>query len=215
MSEDGKVVYPRENLVRLVNRHIRPNRDLGDMVVVDIGCGSGRHLKMSKEMGFKGLVGVDILDKPMKEEVNLYCDRYIKGDITKDRVKYTGDFVIADAVLDHIRLDDLDRGIGYLRDSVEIGGYLYISFCKYISGYGDLDLLSERGRIREYRWRGGSDNGLVQLIGGDGVHLDLLDILGEDFNILARNEETNVDIDSNCVLRESKRQYFLFKRGER
>ena len=50
------LLYPDENLVRLLNKSIR---DPGRMTAVDLGCGSGRHLKLLSEIGISHIIGLD------------------------------------------------------------------------------------------------------------------------------------------------------------
>jgi ubiquinone/menaquinone biosynthesis C-methylase UbiE len=53
----SELLYPDENLVRLLNKSVR---DHGAMTAVDLGCGSGRHLRLLSDMGISRIVGLDV-----------------------------------------------------------------------------------------------------------------------------------------------------------
>ena len=51
--------YPDENLVRLIKKNIPAGTPPAGLVAVDLGCGSGRHLKLLGDLGFQRAVGMD------------------------------------------------------------------------------------------------------------------------------------------------------------
>lgn len=53
----SELLYPDENLVRLLNKTVR---EPGTMTAVDLGCGSGRHLKLLSDIGVARIVGLDM-----------------------------------------------------------------------------------------------------------------------------------------------------------
>ena len=58
-SAKSELLYPDENLVRLLKKHIISTADASAMTAVDLGCGSGRHLKLLAELGVTAIVGID------------------------------------------------------------------------------------------------------------------------------------------------------------
>lgn len=52
----SELLYPDENLVRLLNKSVR---EPAGMTAVDLGCGSGRHLKLLSEIGISRIIGLD------------------------------------------------------------------------------------------------------------------------------------------------------------
>ena len=57
--EKSVLAYPDENLVRLLRTEIIKNPSLTDYPALDLGCGTGRHLKLLNELGFKSILGLD------------------------------------------------------------------------------------------------------------------------------------------------------------
>jgi ubiquinone/menaquinone biosynthesis C-methylase UbiE len=55
----SELLYPDENLVRLLKKHLINAGDASAMTGVDLGCGSGRHLKLLSELGLTSIVGID------------------------------------------------------------------------------------------------------------------------------------------------------------
>ena len=53
------LAYPDENLVRLLASNYSEADNKADLNVLDIGCGSGRHLMLLKNSGFKNIYGTD------------------------------------------------------------------------------------------------------------------------------------------------------------
>ena len=54
------LVYPDENLVRMLKPYIESKSDLNNVSLFDCGCGSGRHIKLAFEMGISRIIGGDI-----------------------------------------------------------------------------------------------------------------------------------------------------------
>ncbi len=54
----SELLYPDENLVRLLRKN-RLLRSPGGLTAVDLGCGSGRHLKLLSDMGLTRIIGLD------------------------------------------------------------------------------------------------------------------------------------------------------------
>ncbi len=55
----SRLLYPDENLVRLVLRDLSKGEVNHSLPAVDLGCGSGRHLKLLRENGITSAVGTD------------------------------------------------------------------------------------------------------------------------------------------------------------
>jgi ubiquinone/menaquinone biosynthesis C-methylase UbiE len=51
--------YPDENLVRLIAGKINRSESINDLIAIDIGCGSGRHIALLKECGIGTVYGSD------------------------------------------------------------------------------------------------------------------------------------------------------------
>lgn len=58
-SAKSELLYPDENLVRILKKHVLNAGDISAMTAVDLGCGSGRHMKLLAELGLTEIVGID------------------------------------------------------------------------------------------------------------------------------------------------------------
>lgn len=54
------LTYPDENLVRLLAKNIKNAKGDDAQTAVDIGCGSGRHLKLLYDFNIPNIIGTDI-----------------------------------------------------------------------------------------------------------------------------------------------------------
>jgi SAM-dependent methyltransferase len=52
--------YPDENLVRMLKGFLPSVGDCGSALAVDLGCGSGRHIKVLGGMGIGKIIGLDL-----------------------------------------------------------------------------------------------------------------------------------------------------------
>jgi len=67
--EKSKLNYPDEYLVRMLSKEIRENQSLQDGKALDLGCGSGRHLKLLNDLNFNSIIGTDLSLNALK-----FCD---------------------------------------------------------------------------------------------------------------------------------------------
>lgn len=60
-KEHSVLNYPDENLVRIIKKHLasKDSKEIGSLKAIDLGCGSGRHIKMLYETGIQHIAGID------------------------------------------------------------------------------------------------------------------------------------------------------------
>jgi len=58
-SARSELHYPDENLVRLLAKSLSRTAAPAGTTAVDLGCGSGRHIKLLSELGFPHVIGTD------------------------------------------------------------------------------------------------------------------------------------------------------------
>lgn len=63
-KKESELNYPDENLVRLIAGCV--NFFEHDVSAVDLGCGSGRHLKLLRDFGIKNIIGIDNSENALK-----------------------------------------------------------------------------------------------------------------------------------------------------
>lgn len=74
-------------------------------VLLDLGCGTGRHLKLAKEMGFENLIGIDFSKEQISfSEEKVPDARFVVSDATKlSKIKDNSiDIIIYIATLHHL-----------------------------------------------------------------------------------------------------------------
>lgn len=64
-KDKSELAYPDENLVRLLKKSLPVMGDLSSLTAVDLGCGSGRHLKLLAELGVQKIIGLDASSKAL------------------------------------------------------------------------------------------------------------------------------------------------------
>jgi SAM-dependent methyltransferase len=58
--EKSMLGYPDENLVRMLKPIVDGKDTLSDVSLLDCGCGSGRHMKLAKDVGIETVIGIDL-----------------------------------------------------------------------------------------------------------------------------------------------------------
>ena len=57
-KEKSLLSYPDENLVRMLALYLREQKNTSDLIAIDLGCGTGRHLKLLEDFNMKA-IGAD------------------------------------------------------------------------------------------------------------------------------------------------------------
>ena len=72
--KDSDVVlkYPDENLVRMVKSYLADNRINNDLTAIDLGCGTGRHVKMLGDLSIVNITGADTSFNALYKCLELY-----------------------------------------------------------------------------------------------------------------------------------------------
>jgi SAM-dependent methyltransferase len=58
-NEKADLLYPDENLVRLMKKNLPRPEELPLVTAIDLGCGSGRHLKLMSDLRIGRIIGLD------------------------------------------------------------------------------------------------------------------------------------------------------------
>jgi len=58
-KDKSNLEFPDENLVRMLKGNLKQKHFKTDITAVDLGCGSGRHLKLVQDFGIKNIIGTD------------------------------------------------------------------------------------------------------------------------------------------------------------
>ncbi len=125
-SDRSELLYPDENLVRLMKKNIPPEIPAEKIIAVDLGCGSGRHLKLLGDMGMVHAIGMDSsmnalrLSKKNIDAPLVRCDNRnipLKADSVN--------LVIAWGSLHYDRKDALGKMLSEIRRVLCDGGQLF------------------------------------------------------------------------------------------
>lgn len=72
------LVYPDEQLVRMLSKYCLTRNS-----AIDIGCGTGRHVKLLHDFGFKNIVGIDISYNALLQCKKYYNNNFINCSVDK------------------------------------------------------------------------------------------------------------------------------------
>lgn len=72
--ERSRQTYPDETLVRLLKTVLKNNPSLTDQILMDYGCGSGRHIPLYEDLGFSIIRGTDMSTQSVELCRTLYPD---------------------------------------------------------------------------------------------------------------------------------------------
>lgn len=138
--------YPDENLVRLIAVYKNSNK-LDDKLAVDIGAGSGRHIKLLKDYGFKNIIATDITEKASLINSNLDVPA-IRCDTSRSPFKDNCfDLAICWGSLHYDTPQGVINQISELTRIIKPGGQLFGTFRKADDSY-----LVRREKISENCW---------------------------------------------------------------
>ena len=137
-KKHGKVfLKPQEDIVRIAKLFKRKNA----RKVLDLGCGTGRHLIYFAKKGFD-VYGIDIAEEGIK-----IARKWLKGEKLKAKLKtgsiykklpYKSNFfdaVVSVQVLQHGKLNQIKKGIEEIERVLKPGGLIFITLCgRYSKG---------------------------------------------------------------------------------
>lgn len=141
-NKDNYLFYPNEEIIRFLNKYIERRTNLNiknkNKVFLDIGCGSGRHLKFIVENGYF-CYGVDISSKALSFAKSLLnSNKYTKKNYklincSSSQIPIpseTIDYIIAEATLDSMPDIDIKKTISEAQRLLKKNGLFYCSLIK-------------------------------------------------------------------------------------
>jgi SAM-dependent methyltransferase len=129
LSEEHNAVLYGEATTTLVAFCAANGIDLGSSSVLEIGCGTGIWAGVCRAQGNLDYTGVDITDILFSELRSQYPKyRFVKADVTADRVPGQFDVVLMIDVVEHIVEESaLQRAMGNVRAALKPGGAFVIA----------------------------------------------------------------------------------------
>jgi ubiquinone/menaquinone biosynthesis C-methylase UbiE len=143
------IYYPHEEIVRFVSKYVRKRTGLhsfqnaggGDVPprLLDLGCGSGRHVVYAHEMGLEAY-GIDVSDTAVEqarawaEEAGMRgaAERIVAGDVRAlPWGDGTFDAAVSHGVLDSMHFEIAQAGMRETSRVLKAGGWFY---CDLVSG---------------------------------------------------------------------------------
>lgn len=79
-KDKSVLLYPDENLVRLIAKELQRYNSISEVKAIDIGCGSGRHLSYLKNTGLIDLYGTDNSFNALEICRNILSDNLLNCD---------------------------------------------------------------------------------------------------------------------------------------
>ena len=119
---------PQENVLKIVELF----KKRGVRKVLDLGCGSGRHLLHLAEQGFETF-GIDLSGKAIELAATWLKERGLRADIRVgsafERLPYEDDFfdaIISVRVLNHGRIEDIRNAVEEMQRVLKPNGVIFI-----------------------------------------------------------------------------------------
>ncbi len=116
--------YPDENLVRLIKKNYT-EKTAQNLFALDLGCGTGRHIKLLGECGFKNIVGTDSSFNALSLS-NKYSGYFINCDNRLLPLKTNSiDLIIAWGSLHYNNKIDLPVMLDEIKFILKANGYFF------------------------------------------------------------------------------------------
>jgi len=126
MSDKSDIRYPDENLVRLLKKNISGYEKNAPLTAIDLGCGSGRHLKLLNELRIGRIIGLDSSFNALLLSKKRFNGFLVAGDNRHIPIKDgSADFVIAWGSLHYNRKETLPLMLGEIVRVLVPDGHLF------------------------------------------------------------------------------------------
>jgi len=124
--ERSELRYPDENLVRLLRKNLPPTDDLHPVLAIDLGCGSGRHLRLLEDMTVPLIVGLDSSYNALALSCGGSTARMVQGENTRLPFRNnSADIAIAWGSLHYAAKEDLPVMLSEISRTLAVGGQLF------------------------------------------------------------------------------------------
>ena len=124
-SAKSELFFPDENLVRLLKKWMAPG-GTADPVAADIGCGSGRHLKLFHDLGIAQTIGTDISHRGLVTCRKNFSSPLVQNDSRALALKSSSlDIAVAWGSLHYAPKDELPVMLEEIRRALKKNGRLF------------------------------------------------------------------------------------------
>jgi ubiquinone/menaquinone biosynthesis C-methylase UbiE len=122
------LLYPDENLVRMLKAYLagKSSNEIKSFGSIDLGCGSGRHLKLINESGIQNITGLDTSLNALKICKELYPFMLVQA--SNDFLPFRNscfDFAISWGSLHYCTKEQLPAQIAEINRVIKKGGFLF------------------------------------------------------------------------------------------
>jgi len=124
-KEKSTLSYPDENLVRFLKKTLS-SKNSSNLKVIDLGCGSGRHIQLLKDLGIDFTIGMDYSFNGLKITAEKHNTFIIQNDNKKIPLKDNSiDIIIAWGSLHYNKKEDLPIMISEIYRILKKDGYFF------------------------------------------------------------------------------------------
>ncbi len=124
--ERAELRYPDENLVRLLRKNLLPAGSNHPLLAIDLGCGSGRHLRLLEDLGVPLIAGLDSSYNALALSCGSSSARLIQGENTRLPFRdESADIAVAWGSLHYAAKDDLPIMLSEISRTLVVGGHLF------------------------------------------------------------------------------------------
>ncbi|OHD70190.1 MAG: hypothetical protein A2W19_05225 [Spirochaetes bacterium RBG_16_49_21] len=125
-SEKAGLRYPDENLVRLLTKELSRLKKPLPLTAVDIGCGSGRHLKLLSDLGIGYVLGLDSSSNALRMAKKRFSWPLLLADASNIPLKdASADIAVAWGSLHYGRKEQLPVMLGEIERILARKGHLF------------------------------------------------------------------------------------------
>lgn len=127
-EEENKRLYKQARDV-FIDTLQKENLDFSNLRILEIGCGNGFYTKLLYDLGIKDYVGIDITDVLFPELKRNFPEfKFIKKDITKDRIEDKFDLILMIDIIEHIVTEDkFTSALDNVKNCLSNNGLFFIS----------------------------------------------------------------------------------------
>jgi ubiquinone/menaquinone biosynthesis C-methylase UbiE len=125
-NEKSDIQYPDENLVRLLKKNLPQTATHPSITAIDLGCGSGRHLKLLCDLRIGRIIGLDPSLNALLLSRTRFSGHLLIGDNRQLPIRNAAvDIVIAWGSLHYGRKEELPKMLGEISRILAPGGHLF------------------------------------------------------------------------------------------
>ncbi|MEG2812112.1 MAG: class I SAM-dependent methyltransferase [Clostridium sp.] len=134
-AKKNTMLYPDERVAVFLGRNFKPIENNFGKKSIDIGCGSGRHMKILADYGFD-VYGIDCSKEAVKVAKDVLGDNenikeIIADDFVNLKIVNEFDCIIAYGLMMYKTMEETKKDLMQFKDMLKPGGKILVNFRNY------------------------------------------------------------------------------------